>query len=193
MTEDVTEAPAESTAQPAEKPVNRSPTEVKNITKVEKQPNQNLAVNTETADVPASPYGFGPYPEIPPEWFHFHGEEPDPNFWNYDWGKNGELMMRVALKLWEQGTPTYGETMENGLVYPTYPNTIIVKWRTEETPFGIRRYSSLTQWSPETESFQRELKRQGRPVYEDEVPLHITVIEYKDAGIDPYEFLDLPR
>ena len=79
--------------------------------------------------------------------------------------------------------------MEDGLVYPVYPNTLIVKWKTKVTPSGIRRYASRIKGSPETESWQRSHKG---TIYESDIPSHFTVLEFKDAGIDPYEFLDLP-
>jgi len=171
----------------AEKPITdtTSATDKTKLSQVE-----NPAQNTETTEVPVSPYGFGPYPKVPDEYFHFFEEEPDPNFWTYDWGKNGELMQRVILKLWEQGKQTHGGKLSNGLFYPTYPNTLIVKWKTQVTPFGIRRYVSRMQGSPETESWQRS--HEGT-IYESDIPSHFTVIEHKDAGIDPYQFLDLPR
>lgn len=185
-----TQVPEETTT--VEKPETERPPATGKV-ELTQEHTETQALNDETADVPVSPYGFGPYPEIPPDYFHFHGEEVDPNFWTYDWGKSSELMLRVELKLWKQGIPTHGGIMSKGLFYPNYPNTIIVKWRTVETPFGTRRYSSLTQGSPETESYLRELRRQNRLIYEDEIPSHITVLEHKDAGIDPYEFLDLPK
>lgn len=185
-------APADSIKATVETLVDKSPTVTQKPEPTQAQSeNASLAGNTETQDVPVSPYGFGPYPKVPDDYFHFNGEEPDPNFWTYDWDKNSELMTRVSLKLWEQGTPTYGGIMSNDIFYPNYPNTIIVKWTPKDTPFGTRRYASDIQGSPETASYLREMR--GRAIYEDEIPPHITVLEYKDAGIDPYEFLDLPK
>lgn len=181
-------APAEGTTPTTEKTITTNTTPVTD--KTEPSPVGNLAQNAETAEVPVSPYGFGPYPKVPDEYFHFFGEEPDPNFWTYNWGKNGELMQRVILKLWEQGKRTHGGKLSNGLFYPTYPNTLIVKWKTQVTPFGIRRYVSRMQGAPETESWQRSHKG---TIYESDIPSHFTVIEHKDAGIDPYDFLDLRR
>lgn len=134
-----------------------------------------------------SPHGFGPFPKVPPDYPGGY----DPNFWTYDWGKNGELMKRVTIKLWEQGKTTHGSTMSNGLVYPTYPDTILVEWRTEKTPFGTKRYASRISWCPEAEEFQRSMK--GKTIYEGDFPSRFEIVERKDAGIDPYDFLDLPR
>ncbi len=185
-----TQVPEESTV--SEKPETEKTFATDKVERIQEQTETHEQTN-ETVDVPVSKYGFGPYPEIPPEFFHFKGEEVDPNFWTHNWNKNTELMLRVEIKLWKQGIPTHGGIMPKGLFYPNYPNTIIVKWRTEETPFGTRRYASSIQGSPETESYLDELHRQRRPVYEDEIPSHIKVLEQKDAGIDPYEFLDLPK
>ena len=184
--EQAVDAIVESNTPTAEKSINGSTAEVKNNTEATgQQQSETPAETTEAKDVPVSPYGFGPYPKLPDG---YPGGE-DPNFWSYDWDKNDELMIRVSIKLWEQGKKTHGEAMENGLVYPTYPNTLIVKWKTQRTPFGTRRYASMIQGSPETESWQDSHRG---TIYESDIPEHFTVIEYKDAGIDPYEFLDLP-
>ncbi|MCG9129646.1 hypothetical protein JT359_18810 [Candidatus Poribacteria bacterium] len=60
--------------------------------------------------VAVSPYGFGPYPDIP----------VGMNF--IPWEKlpaNNELIQRVRIKLWEEGTRSDGGTMESGMVFPT--------------------------------------------------------------------------
>ena len=60
--------------------------------------------------VAVSPYGFGPYPDIP----------VGMNF--IPWEKlpaNNELIQRVRIKLWEEGTRSDGGAMENGMVFPT--------------------------------------------------------------------------
>ncbi len=180
-------APAESNTQHGEKPLTNATgaeTEISSNEQTEAV-TASMQETEKTEIVKVSPYGFGPYPKLPDG---YPGGE-DPNFWSYDWDKNDELMIRVSIKLWEQGKKTHGEAMENGLVYPTYPNTLIVKWKTQRTPFGTRRYASMIQGSPETESWQDSHRG---TIYESDIPEHFTVIEYKDAGIDPYEFLDLP-
>jgi len=65
----------------------------------------------ETADVPVSPYGFGPYPEVPTGF-------PDNLHPIWPWseekkqelagkGKDFELMQRVLIELWNQGNQDF--------------------------------------------------------------------------------------
>lgn len=183
-TEPAADAPAGSTTPTAEKLINET-TSVTDKIEPSKSQSDVPAEIAETKDVSVSPHGFGPYPKVPSG---YPGGE-DPNFWTYDWPKDVELMHRVAMKLWEEGKQVVGGTMSNGLVYPNYPNTLIVEWKTQKTLLGSRKVARKWQGSPETESF---LQSHRGPLYESDIPSWIKVIERKDAGIDPYEFLDLP-
>ena len=62
-----------------------------------------------TQDEITSPYGFGPYPELP--------EGYGPITWPRE-SVNSELMIRVRIKLMKQGVPVEGSVMSDGLVYP---------------------------------------------------------------------------
>jgi len=68
-------------------------------------------VEEEVVDVPVSPFGFGPYPDIP------DGMSIIP--WEKFPSANHELIRRVRIKLWKSGIQSDGGVMENGLVYPT--------------------------------------------------------------------------
>ena len=141
-----------------------------------------------TEKIKVSPYGLGPFPTIPKH-------SPVPQDW-FDYprsSKRQELMSRVTVKLWEEGIPNYGVTMSSstGLVYPNYPNTLIVEWANIESPTGTKRYATRISWCPEAEGFQEQMK--GKIIYEGDFPSHFKIIENKDAGIDPYLYLDLPR
>ncbi len=185
-----TPAETESTKPPAETPTAEKPTHEKNIIMTEDIQDVETETQGDTAtlvDVLMSPYGFGPYPELPPD---YPGAE-DPKFWTYQRTVKNELMERVCIKLWKQGKRTHGASFENGLVYPIYPNTLIIKWKTEETPFGTRKVARRAKGSPETEDFQRSFR--VSPPTEDDIPSYITVIDFEDAGIDPYDFLDLDK
>ena len=79
-----------------------------------------------------SPFGFGPYPEIPSD-YPYQGPFGMPLNnstlkGQYDMGKDIELIDRVCIKLWNQGERVKGGVIEDGLVYPLYPNTIYVTW-----------------------------------------------------------------
>ena len=188
-TEQAADAPVDSNTPTAEKPVTET-TGAKTNTSTDETTKSVTAATQETdntEELLISPHGFGPFPKVPSDYPGGY----DPKFWEYPRTQNHELMTRVAIKLWEQGKQTHGTTMSNGLVYPTFPNTLIVTWKTQQTPFGTRRYASTISWCPEAEGFQRKMKR--KLIYEGDFPSHFKIVERKDAGIDPYQFLDLPR
>ena len=94
-----------------------------------------------------SPFGFGPYPEVPsdfprdPIW-----EEVDMYEKINQHGRGMmqaiELMDRVLIKLWDQGRTATSASMSKGRVYPGYPNTVFVRWNYIEEPDGaITRYA----------------------------------------------------
>ena len=138
-------------------------------------------------DLPVSPFGFGPYPKVPVGY-------RDPNLWDCaeaiykispERARDWELRERVCIKLWQQGKHAEGVVMEDGLVYPCYPNTVYVRWGSDIDEDG------------NTESYIAELIAPGSlSQYTDDfnndiIPSGITVIPYDEGGIDPYTFLDL--
>ena len=134
-------------------------------------------------DVPVSPFGFGPYPEVPsdyparPTW-----ERAGYDTFNQDTRRELELLDRVLIKLWKQGERGYrGGSTNNGKVYPHYKNTAYVRY---ETTVSGRRYIARYKGDPEIR-ISREQLRTG------ELPPHIRVLDIDSEGIDPYEFLDL--
>lgn len=164
-------APAENIMITAEKPANKVIAEDENI-----------------EEVKVSPYGLGPYPKIPKH-------SPIPQDW-FDYprsSKRQELISRAIVKLWQDGKPNHGGTMSSstGLFYPTFPNRIIVEWAKDDTPLGTIRYAKKISWCPEAERFQSKMK--GKIIYEGDFPSRYEIIERKDAGIDLYEYLDLPQ
>ena len=77
-------------------------------------------------------FGFGAYPEIPPDY-----REPD--VWERieelaitdpSRAERQELMARVCIKLWQQGHYAEGVVYKSktGLIYPLYPNTAYIKY-----------------------------------------------------------------
>ena len=182
--EQAADAPVDGSTLTTEKPTDENTAEVKNNTEAEINQQAGTPVDIAVkSDEKVSPYGFGPYPKLPQDF-------PEQDFWEFPRDKNMELMDRVLVKLWEQGKRPHGVTMVKGLVYPTLPNTLIVKWKTEITPFGTRRKVVSVRYPPEAASFIRS--HQPLTIYESDIPARFKVIEFKDAGIDPYQFLDLP-
>ncbi|MYB93236.1 hypothetical protein F4054_16490 [Candidatus Poribacteria bacterium] len=138
---------------------------------------------TPAEEVAVSPFGFGPYPEVPedyparPTW-----ERSGYDTFSQDTQRELELLDRVLIKLWKQGERGYrGGSTDNGKVYPHYKNTAYVRYRT--TGEG-RRYIARYKGDPAIRISPEQL-RTG------ELPSYIRVLDIDSEGIDPYEFLDL--
>ncbi len=145
-------------------------------------------------DVPAaepprtSLFGFGVYPEIPSDY-------PEQDAWDAiealyltdpESARGQELMERVCIKLWKQGLHSVGVSRDSqtGLIYPHYPNTAYVRWAWYMDENGSPvRYAASVKGGADLAQYQHYFA-------EGELPPHITVIDYEEAGIDPYQFLD---
>jgi hypothetical protein len=131
-----------------------------------------------------SPYGFGPYPELP--------EGFGPITWPRK-NAESELRIRVKIKLLKQGIPVEGSVMRNGLVYPIIKGIRYVEWG--ETSYG-RRYLRRSTGHPDDGDYLRAIREEKRKLHESftqaDVP-DIQLIPYEEGGIDPYTFLDLPK
>lgn len=136
-------------------------------------------------DIPVSPHGFGPYPELPEGW--------GPETWN-NLSANHELMKRVRIKLLSQGVNAVGTTMEDGLVYPTIKGVAYVKWKSYLRPTGIVRYISDFIGHPDDGvRVDAIISEKGCSFTEADIPSDIELVPLEEGGIDPYAFLDLPR
>ena len=182
------QAPTDSTPSTVEKPIIDTP-----VTK-DTEPTQaqtEVPVQTqESTDVPVSPNGFGPYPEIPEEM----GIPKDKIkiFWEQiSTNPKQELLARVRIKLYQQGLQADGASYRrNGLIYPIIKGVCYVEWDTVEYPDGsIERYVTRSTGHPD-DNFMRGAK--GR-VFESDIPDHLKIYTYPDGGIDPYEFLGLSK
>ena len=159
---------------------------------------------------PVSPYGFGPYPEIPADYpSNWTGRLPW--LWSEERvaqmeerGKGGremrgisfrekmieqELLGRLSIQLWNEGRDFNGITTldQTGLFYPNEPDVLYVKWGEVELPNGeMRRYISQGIGS----GFQdlSIAARRGREPLPDWIE-----IRSLNEGIDPYEYLELNR
>lgn len=131
-----------------------------------------------------SPYGFGPYPELP--------EGFGPITWPRE-DAESELMIRVEIKLLNEGVSVEGVAMEDSLVYPIIKGTCYVRWG--ETSNG-RRYLREALGHPDDddyiEAIEKEKKQRRESVTASDFP-GIKMIPYEEGGIDPYTFLDLPK
>ena len=134
-----------------------------------------------TTDVPVSPYGFGPYPELPEGW-------PADQIWPRS-SPEHELMMRVEIKLAHQGLDVMGSIMENGLVYPTISDTVYIEWAKNARRQYIRDMAGDPDACDRIRAIEDE---RGIRFTAADIPSDIKVLSFQEDGIDPYEFLDLP-
>ena len=146
-----------------------------------------LADDVATEETPAeevsiSPFGFGPYPEVPADF-------PEQDIWDdistSSMSPDHELIARVQIKLWNQGIHTLGATYDGTyrLIYPILDDVVYYEEKFGANGSGTRR--ALT--SPATDD------KYGSDLLKGIFAPHLTVYIFPDGGIDPYEFLDLPR
>ena len=144
-----------------------------------------------TEDVPVSPFGFGPYPEIPDDF-----PEPDifeslASMGDSDMRKALELQKRLIIEFWKRGKSleNVGVTGDaDGKVYLLYPDVVYVTWDYWTDENGTtHRYAGVTRGHPDTAHIYESYLDKG------EIPPGITVYEFPDGYIDAYEFLGLTR
>ena len=163
-----------------------------------------------TEEVPVSPYGFGPYPEIPAD-YPTDWIAGLPWFWSEERvaqveerGKGGrekrgisfrekmieqELLGRLSIQLWNEGRDFNGITTldQTGLFYPDEPDVLYVKWGEVELSNGdVRRY--IQQGIGSGFHNLSIAARRGREPLPDWIE-----IRSLNEGIDPYEYLELNR
>lgn len=153
---------------------------------------------TTTTGVRVSPFGFGPYPEVPED-FPYPPPWDVPSIRQYDEHVHvqHELICRIAIKLWTQGIQTLGGVFgDDGLFYPNIEGTVYVKWGYRGAHDNLRYPSELggdPQAGRRLVQISRE-KRERRESFSDaDIPADITVLTFEEGGIDPYTFLDLSR
>lgn len=144
-------------------------------------------------DVPVSPFGFGPYPEVPedfpenllPSWTW--SEDKRQRYADAGRLMNFELMHRVLIKLWNQGDRDFigvKRSEQNGKVYPIYQNVMYV-WTWVERQNGAVRLPASFFGSSQENIHVLDIMKQER------VPNGITFLDADVEGYDPYEFLNL--
>lgn len=154
-----------------------------------------------------SPFGFGPYPEIPAD-FPFREEVLG---WDNPTPEN-ELSVRVHIKLWKQGIQATSVALSsNGLIYPFMHGVLYVEWTTvpdNDPEFGGQRYTSHISGHPDTAKKWQSLYLVNRSYERTDItpdkievsgikvnvyPDGTKVYPFPDGGIDPYEFLGLTK
>ncbi len=157
----------------------------------EKKPQTADQLDNTDADVPVSPFGFGPYPPLPPGW-----RGTPERTWN-NLSANHELLKRVRIKLRWEGIDVEGAGMKYGKVYPIIKGICYVRWETENTPMGEYRYIAGTTGHPDDGARLNAIREAKLHRGEDDflteadIPPDIKLITYEDGGVDPYKFLGL--
>ena len=177
------QAPEESEIPTAEKPITETTPVTKDTEPTQAQNKTESSAGTigmetaETADVQVSPFGFGPYPEIPDD----YTSKVD---WTLRDSPSAELLTRVLIKLWTEGEKNFrGGGTHKGKVYPWYHNTIYVKFHNYKNADGeIIRSGGIKMSGPRVN---------WSGVYFLNPPPHIQILELDSSGIDPYQYLNL--
>ena len=169
-----------------EKPINGTIDVVKGDTLLS-ETHANLTEQTqetEKSEDRVSPHGFGRYPDVPPDY-------PAQDVWDYpDYiSAEAEILLRVQIKLWTQGTRTLGGIMSDGLVYSTLPGVVYVEWDHKVLSDGtMEKYVSRVRGDPHTGKILSDIKLRKGKLVESDIPQDI---EVREKGIDPYQFLNL--
>ena len=153
------------------------------------------------AEVRVSKFGFGPYPELPPDFpwqdlFDYPYYTENPNH-PYKDDLDYELMHRVRVELWkrgERGVVGMGTLESTGLFYPTIRGTVYVEWAPRWKVFGVEvgRRIRYIEGHPDDMAAIRASRRGDRPLLESDIPSDIKVLDLSE-GIDAYEFLNLSK
>jgi len=156
-------------------------------------PNETHANLTEQAQetentegVKVSPHGFGPYPEVPADYFRQPSWLKYPNGVPGDAAEPFEIMDRVLIKLWNQGHKniTGASFSPDGKVYPHYANTAYVSYGKKIIlPDGnVYQPVKSVKGGPDIAPFTKQIMNGNTPA-------HIKLLDYDSAGIDAYTFL----
>ena len=129
------------------------------------------------------------YPQVPDDYPYnvpWYRSEADRAQIPPDLLEEQELLSMVMVKLWNEGDHDFtGGVIENGTFYPLYPDVAYVEWDEYKEPEGtISRYVGgvLTTSGNDIDAIMDQLNN-------GEAPEGIRIVDYKSAGIDPYEFL----
>ena len=196
QTEGVVNTPEENT----DTPISESTEAFLNETEFADIADTFLPDDVGTEETPAeeavvSPFGFGPYPEVPtgypthlqPVWLWSEERQQRHTSSRLE---SFELMARVLIKLWNQGDRGFNGVIRddsNGKVYPLYKDIIYVTWAELRDNNGkiIGKYARNQLSSDKTQRISFRDYMEGR------IPPNIQFVDRETSGIDPYMFLGL--
>lgn len=157
-------------------------------------PDEVASEEAPAGEVAVSPFGFGPYPELPEDYpYEVSWINPSEKLLRperREHRKRLELIDRVMVKAWTEGDHNFigatGNGSGDGKVYLTYPNVIYVEYgEPEENDDGVLIRPIKDALSASYQFAPGEMRNGVTPP-------GFTVIGYDDAGYDPYTYLDLP-
>lgn len=179
--------PADSTTLIAEKPTETGTTGAetdKSISKTLDPGTEVMQQMDNTEKVKISPYGFGPYPEVPEDYPSTVAWERDQTYLPEALHRESELLSRVLVKLWTSGDKNFrGGSTLNGKMYPHYHNTVYVRFAEYKKNGKKIQYPVRVKSGPQVIYTEADLLNP---------PPRLRILDLDSSGIDPYQYLDLP-
>ena len=179
QTEGVTNTPEKNTDPPMSNATEALPNETETFDVADAfLPDDMVSEEASAEEVPVSPFGFGPYPEVPVDYPY---KDPFALSIGGCSTKELELIERVLIKLWNQGnTNITGGFFMSGKVYPNYSETAYTRQTGNGENGGFMYIGSPDFPEPDLESIQLG-KIKGQ------------ILDLDSSGIEPYSFLGLDR
>lgn len=188
---EVTNTPADNETLTAEKPLTTDAGVT--ITPEAKQAQSAAPAQTEAVEVRVSKFGFGSYPELPPDfpWQDlfdppYYTEDPDHPYKDVP---DYELMHRIWVELWKRGEKVegFGTIESTGLFYPTIRGTIYVRWGPRRKLFGQEFGGRKIRY---IDGHPDDIARLEGVSTESDIPSDLKMLDISE-GINAYEFLNL--
>lgn len=141
---------------------------------------EEVATTEETPKV--SPFGLGPYPEIPKD-----GDYPL-NYLETCEDIETELLRRINIKMHTEGTlskySSVGIDYGTGRITPIEWGSVLVEYVTDKN--GEQRIVSVM-------GHPDDVPPGTRWTHASEIPSHLKIVTAEEVSFDPYEYLDLQK
>ena len=149
---------------------------------------------TEPKDVQVSPFGFGPYPEVPEGMLDSVGNPYKPawerSYWSDRPREGAELLSRVLIKAWKEGTRDWigASGGNNGKVWINYPNTLYIQYGEPETRSDGTIYRPIVRAKGDP-SVRLTPDEMANGI----VPAGVRVLDLDADAINIFEYLNLSK
>ena len=160
-------------------------------TETQPQPTETPLENATAKDVLVSPFGYGPYPDVPNDYREAKGNP----IWEHQKWPDGialpegaELLHRVLIRVWKEGNRDWvGASHENGKVRINYPNTLYIWYGTpyEDEDGTIIRPIRRSKGDPNARLTPDQMRRGI-------IPSGVRILDGETEAIDVSEYLNLP-